>query len=75
MDFELVLKALLTEFDRHQIRYAAIGAFALGFLGDLGNTLSPCWRGQEAILSSVRGTRWRPCPSRLLNCTSPQLSP
>ncbi len=25
MDFERVLKALLTEFERHQIRYAAIG--------------------------------------------------
>jgi hypothetical protein len=33
MDFERVLKALLTEFDRHRIRYAAIGGFALGVLG------------------------------------------
>jgi len=33
MDFERVLKALLVEFDRHQIRYAAIGGFALGVLG------------------------------------------
>ena len=33
MDFERVLKALLAEFDRHQIRYAAIGGFALGVLG------------------------------------------
>lgn len=27
------MKALLAEFDRHQIRYAAIGGFALGVLG------------------------------------------
>ena len=33
MDFELVLKRLLAEFDREQIRYAAIGGFALGVLG------------------------------------------
>ena len=33
MDFERVLKALLMEFERHQIRYAAIGGFALGILG------------------------------------------
>lgn len=33
MDFERVLKALLTELERHHIRYAAIGGFALGALG------------------------------------------
>jgi hypothetical protein len=33
MDFERVLKALLVEFRRHKIRYAAIGGFALGVLG------------------------------------------
>ena len=33
MDFERVLKTLLEEFERHQIRYAAIGGFALGALG------------------------------------------
>ena len=33
MDFELVLKTLLAELDRQQIRYAAIGGFALGVLG------------------------------------------
>lgn len=33
MDFEQVLKALLAEFDRLRIRYAAIGGFALGVLG------------------------------------------
>ena len=33
MDFERVLKALLEEFERHHIQYAAIGGFALGALG------------------------------------------
>jgi len=33
VDFELVLKTLVAEFDRLQIRYAAIGGFALGVLG------------------------------------------
>ncbi len=33
MDFEHVLKALLVEFERLQIRYAAIGGFAMGVLG------------------------------------------
>ena len=33
MDFERVLKALLAEFERRQIRYAVIGGFALGALG------------------------------------------
>jgi putative nucleotidyltransferase-like protein len=33
MDFELVLKRLLADFDRDQIRYAVIGGFALGILG------------------------------------------
>ena len=33
MDFERVLKALLMEFERHQIRYATIGGFAIGILG------------------------------------------
>lgn len=39
MDFELVLKTLLTEFSRRQIRYAAIGGFALGILGVSRTTL------------------------------------
>lgn len=33
MNFEQVLRKLLTEFERHEIRYAAIGGFALGALG------------------------------------------
>ena len=33
MDFERVLRALLADFDYQQIRYAAIGGFALGVLG------------------------------------------
>ena len=33
MNFERVLEALLAEFDRRRIRYAAIGGFALGVLG------------------------------------------
>lgn len=33
MDFELVLKTLLSEFSRLEIRSAAIGGFALGVLG------------------------------------------
>ncbi len=33
VDFERVLKALLAGFDYQQIRYAAIGGFALGVLG------------------------------------------
>jgi len=33
VDFELVLKTLLAEFDRDQIRYAVIGGFALAVLG------------------------------------------
>ena len=33
MDFERVLKSLLADFDYQQIRYAAIGGFALGVLG------------------------------------------
>lgn len=33
VDFELVLKKLLAEFDRDQIRYAVIGGFALAVLG------------------------------------------
>ena len=33
MDFEVVLETLAREWDRLQIRYAAIGGFALGVLG------------------------------------------
>jgi hypothetical protein len=33
VDFERVLKALLAEFERHRIRYATIGGFAMGVLG------------------------------------------
>lgn len=33
VNFERVLEALLAEFDRRRIRYAAIGGFALGVLG------------------------------------------
>jgi hypothetical protein len=33
VDFERVLRALLSGFDRDRIRYAAIGGFALGVLG------------------------------------------
>lgn len=33
MDFERVLKTLLAEFERHRIRYAAIGGFAMSMLG------------------------------------------
>jgi hypothetical protein len=33
VDFELVLKTLLAEFHREQIRYAVIGGFALAVLG------------------------------------------
>jgi hypothetical protein len=33
VDFERVLKTLLAEFERHRIRYAAIGGFAVGALG------------------------------------------
>jgi predicted nucleotidyltransferase len=33
VDFEIALKKLTEEFDRLQIRYAAIGGFALGVLG------------------------------------------
>ena len=33
MDFELILKTLITEFSRLKIRSAAIGGFALGVLG------------------------------------------
>ena len=33
MDFEHVLKALVDAFGRHEIRYAAIGGFAMGALG------------------------------------------
>jgi hypothetical protein len=33
VDFELVLRTLITEFSRLKIRYAAIGGFALGVLG------------------------------------------
>ena len=39
VDFERVLKALLAEFDRHQIRYAVIGGFALGVLGHVRATM------------------------------------
>jgi hypothetical protein len=33
VDFELVLRTLISEFSRHNIRCAAIGGFALGLLG------------------------------------------
>jgi hypothetical protein len=33
MDFERVLRSLLADFNHQQIRYAAIGGFALGVLG------------------------------------------
>jgi hypothetical protein len=33
VDFELVLKTLISEFSRLKIRSAAIGGFALGVLG------------------------------------------
>lgn len=39
MDFELVLERLITEFSRLQIRYAAIGGFALGVLGTPRQTM------------------------------------
>jgi hypothetical protein len=39
VDFERVVKALLVEFDRNQVRYAAIGGFALGVLGHVRATM------------------------------------
>jgi hypothetical protein len=39
VDFELVLERLIVEFSRLQIRYAAIGGFALGVLGAPRQTL------------------------------------
>jgi hypothetical protein len=39
VDFELVLKRLLAEFDGDRIRYAVIGGFALGVLGVPRQTL------------------------------------
>lgn len=39
MDFELVLKTLISEFSRLKIRSAAIGGFALGVLGAPRQTL------------------------------------
>jgi hypothetical protein len=39
VDFERVVKALLAEFDRNQVRYAAIGGFALGVLGHVRATM------------------------------------
>ncbi len=39
VDFERVLKALLAEFDRCEIRYAVIGGFALGVLGHARATM------------------------------------
>ena len=39
MDFERVLQALLVAFERHQIRYAAIGGFAVGVLGTFRGTM------------------------------------
>lgn len=38
MDFAHVLRTLLGEFERRQIRYAAIGGFAIGVLGAPGGT-------------------------------------
>jgi len=40
VDFELVLKRLLAEFDGDRIRYAVIGGFALGVLGVPRQTLA-----------------------------------
>jgi len=39
VDFERVLKALLAEFERDRVRYAAIGGFALGILGHVRATM------------------------------------
>ncbi len=39
MDFELVLDRLIAEFSRWQIRYGAIGGFALGVLGTPRQTM------------------------------------
>ncbi len=39
VDFELVLKKLLDEFDNNQVRYAVIGGFALGVLGHVRATM------------------------------------
>jgi hypothetical protein len=39
VDFERVLRALLAEFDQNQIRYAAVGGFALGVLGHVRATM------------------------------------
>jgi putative nucleotidyltransferase-like protein len=39
VDFELVLKNLLSEFDKNQLRYAVIGGFALGILGHVRATM------------------------------------
>ena len=39
MDFELVLERLIAEFSRLEIRYAAIGGFALGVLGTPRQTM------------------------------------
>jgi hypothetical protein len=39
VDFERVLKTLLPEFQRHGIRYAAIGGFAVGVLGAFRATM------------------------------------
>lgn len=39
MDFDLVANTVLKEFEARQIRYAAIGGFALGFLGVTRSTI------------------------------------
>ena len=38
MDFELVLKSIIRDFNNNSIRYALIGGYALGILGISRNT-------------------------------------
>ena len=55
VDFERVLRTLLADFNCHQIRYAAIGGFALGVLGVPRATMDLDFLVRRDDLHKLRG--------------------
>ncbi len=54
MDFEKVVPLLVTEFDKHKIRYALIGGFAMGVLGVVRATMDVDFLVDASDLDKVK---------------------
>ena len=59
MDFERVLKGLVEQFERQQIRYAAIGGLALGLLGCPRSTMDVDFLVHRDDLEKLRASLTR----------------